>query len=173
MGRSKRSKRIRKHKKKNQKMTAPEDKTCLVAIYDTFREEGDNNGKFLKRNPTLLGTYYSEPIYNLYKIHNDAAVLEGGYTSVLIEVYEIPEKELLNLDGDYGYEEAMKSDDPKKDIYNYFTRKKVRTPYGMAYLYFYNINSNANTSDLVKIKSGDWVDFESSVQVNKLIKLNT
>jgi len=173
MGRSKRSKNLRKHKKKQQRMTAPAEKTYLVALYDGFRKNGKEHKKLDKENIVFLGNYYSEPVYDLQEIHYDAALRENGSTSILFEIYEVEESTLKILDDSIGYEESLHSNNPDENTYNYYNRKKIRTPYGLAFVYFYNDEGYSVPKDAKKILSGDWIDYIDSKTFESQITLNT
>lgn len=163
--RSKKNRNRNKFKNKETKMTVVKN-TTLVTIYGNMRIDGKDN-KSLPESAKLVGIFYSEPIYKLKKQLGDAALFEKGNTSVLFEVYEIDEKDLNLIDTQLGYYEEYEDEDATKD-YNYYLRRTVDTPYGKAFIYFYN-DLHYETSKHPNIISGDWIEFLKEEEFQKQV----
>ena len=133
-----------------------EEKKHLVAVYGTLRKEGNNN-KVIK-DGKYIGSFESKPIFDMYSVSNAfPALVLGGYTSVIMEVFEVNDKTLKAIDQLEGYRKNNKET-------SMYDRKSIYTPYGEAYFYVYN----QSTSGMTKIKSGDWIDYITTLPVKKL-----
>lgn len=138
-------------------LPAPKPKTFLVAVYGSLRQ-GMSNHRVMGPDPTLLGTFETQPEYTMYSVSGYfPALVEGGHTSITMEVYELDEKAfeaVNNLEGfiSEGHE------------HNHYDRKLMWTPFGNAYGYLYNLDPGG----LYPVLSGDWVKFkETDNLVNK------
>lgn len=165
---AKRGKKSRKNRNKNKfkneklNMTVVKD-TVLVTIYGNMRIGGKDHGD-LPKSAKLEGMFYSEPIYKLKKQLGDAALFEKGNTSVLFEVYQVNEKEVERIDLNLGYFEEY--DNNHISNYNYYIRKSIDTPFGKAFIYFYN-DQYYDVSESSNIVSGDWIEFLKEEEFQK------
>lgn len=171
---AKRGKRSKKNRNKNKfknnqtKMTIVKDK-FLVAICGNMRVDGKEH-KHLPDNSELIGIFYSEPIYKMIQQHGDAALFEKGKTSILFEVYEIGEKDMDHLDTQFGYFEDYAEEELTKD-YNYHIRSEINTPFGKAFIYFYN-SDYYNSPESPIIICGDWIEYLKETNFKKQIENN-
>jgi gamma-glutamylcyclotransferase (GGCT)/AIG2-like uncharacterized protein YtfP len=102
-----------------------------VAVYGTLKYGCSNHSNYLSKSK-FIGEYETEPIYKFYSINDFyPAIKEGGYSSILMEVYEVTDEQLKKIDGLEGYNKNT----PKTSLYD---RVEINTPYGKAYTYLYN-----------------------------------
>jgi gamma-glutamylcyclotransferase (GGCT)/AIG2-like uncharacterized protein YtfP len=73
----------------------------LVFVYGTLRR-GEYNHRYLSR-VRRLGVYRTSPVYTLLDLGDYPAVIPGGHTAILGEVYAINNALLSRLDGLEGY----------------------------------------------------------------------
>lgn len=119
-----------------------------VAVYGNLRKGLKDHDTYLDKSKSL-GSFISHPIYTLANFEKSCGLIEGGYTSVKMEVYEIDFATLDNIDLELGYYEK----EPELGLYN---RKTIVTPYGNAIAYFYN---PMTTEAIVPIEIGDWKEY--------------
>ena len=121
-------------------------KVNLVAVYGSLRKSMSNN--LILMSSKFIGTFHSEPEYTMYNINNMfPGVTKEGYTSIVMEVYEIDKAVEEKLNRLEGYSENNENSD------NFYDRTIINTPYGNAYLYIFN----DDTTHFEKVESGDWV----------------
>lgn len=145
-----------------------ESKRTIVAIFDSLRKTSD--GSFSKQlyhnnaETIYLGTFFSEPIYDLYYGNAHQSFLkESGNTSIKFELYEVDNKTLNRLDVYNGaYEEDFYDPTYSPD----FERKTINTSYGIAHTYFYKYS----VIHKVKIHNGDFLKYREDTK--KLVKEN-
>lgn len=116
-----------------------------VAVYGSLRKNMYNHESYLGKSK-LLGTFETEPIYNLYDVGAFPGLKKEGDTSITMEVYEVDLVTLKRLNNLEGYNPAS----PKNDFYD---RELIETPYGEAFLYFYV----PHIEESRKIDHGNWV----------------
>ena len=118
-----------------------------VAVYGTLMNGHIRHSAL--ENAKLLGTFQTEPKFNMYAHSNNYPFLtkEGG-TSITMEVYQFTDKNILNrLDDIEGVRPSGGG---------LFVREKMNTPYGPSEFYYMTEESN---SGAVRIESGDWNDY--------------
>lgn len=136
-----------------------------VGFYDVLRKglQGHNVVEKLK----YVGSFHTKPSYKLYDLGSNCGMTLNGSSSVLIEVYEVTEKDLENLDK----LKVCFSKDLKKNTFN---RETISSPYGEIIVYIYNIenievsNNTKNKQNL--IHTSDYKDYYESKKVNQLLK---
>lgn len=144
---------LKLRKKVNRKM---EKNNILVGIYDSFRKGGKYNLTFDSANATLIGSYSSEPIYNLIDLGiEDVVLTKDGETSVKIEVWELSESVLSKLESDYNYYDCIPNSD------NTYLKTKVKSPYGEITLYLYNDDTIGGSL----IKNGDAIEHLDLIKI--------
>ncbi len=127
----------------------------LVAVYGTLRK-GMSNHSYHLSNAELVGEFETEPIYDMYSVHDMyPALKENGGTSIKCEVYKVNDEELESIDSLEGYYKGGK--------HNLYDRKTITTPFGEAYIYVY---SNTITNFQL-VRSGDWKEYETSRSLEK------
>lgn len=130
-------------------------KINLVAVYGSLRKSMHNH--HILMNSKFIGTFDSEPIYTMYSVGGSyPAIIEGGSTSVLMEIYQVDEAVQKRLDQLEGYDEQYEDSD------NYYSRTILNTPYGIAYLYLFN----DEIKGYKKVDSGDWVQEKENINKN-------
>jgi gamma-glutamylcyclotransferase (GGCT)/AIG2-like uncharacterized protein YtfP len=129
----------------------------LIAVYGCLRKGLSMHG-YLSSNSVYIGMYDTDPIYDMYSIKSFPGLVKRGNTSIRMEVYEITEGVLDNIDGLEGVSSIH-------DDLSMFLRELVETPYGDAYIYFYN----EEVKNRVKVDCGDWVEFKK--ELKKMIKI--
>jgi len=121
----------------------------LVAVYGSLRKGLSNYNYYLKTSK-YVGSFESEPIYTLKSLEAFPALLKEGETSVVMEIFRINQDTLDALDkleGTYGID----------DKNNFYNREMIETPYGEAFVYFYN--SAEDIKDARIVRSGDWKEY--------------
>ncbi len=140
-------KKERKELKNKLKM----EKKFLIGLYDDYRKEGCLNSMLNKISCKLIGTYSTEPIYNIYDVEKDdccIAELNGNY-SIKVEVWEVDEPNLDKIERSYNY---------YPDFEEYpqdYRKEKVLSPFGEIIMYFTNV---AQSKENI-IVNGDWVEY--------------
>lgn len=114
--------------------------TDLVAVYGTLRKGMGNH--HLLRSAEFLGVQQTEPVWTMYA--SGFPVIVDGDSSIKIEVYNITKKNLKTLDILEGY----------PSMYN---RKKIKTDWGDAWIYF--MKKSELWRNLQLVESGDFVDW--------------
>lgn len=109
----------------------------LVFVYGTLRR-GEYNHRYLSW-ARWLGNHRTLPCYTLLDLGDYPAVMSGGQTTIFGELYAINDSLLARLDW-------------LEDYPNEYTRERISTPYGPAWIYLYQ-HPQANTP---AIGSGDW-----------------
>jgi len=142
----------RKKEKKELKKKSKMEKKYLIGIYDDYREKGVLNNSFNKVHCKLIGSYSTEPIYNMYDVDGDTmfCVIEtDGNTSIKVEVWEVDETTLKKIERNYNYYpefEEYPQDYKKVDILS---------PFGKIDIYFTNIEQDKDNI----IVNGDWIEY--------------
>lgn len=113
-----------------------------IFVYGTLRK-GCPNHKIFLWNADYLGDYITPACFTMYRLPGFPAVTFGGETSIKGEVYEVSQDEFKAIDGLEGY--------PR-----FYDRIEIETPYGLAWMYFFEGPKNEFCSEL--IESGDWCD---------------
>ena len=131
-------------------------KPLLVGVYGSLRKELHNHKTL--GNSKLLGTFYTVPEYTMYDLGSYPGVVPDGNTSILIEVYEISENVLNRLDTLEGYHTF-------NAVSNYYNRRKIESPYGEMYIYFYNDKRGGKLDPTKIVTSGDWKDYNETRQL--------
>lgn len=136
------------------------EKKMLVAVYGSLKQ-GLHNHKCLE-NADYVGSFVSEPIFNLFDLGTFPGLTENGDTAVHMEVYEINEDTLARLDTLEGYAGAHLKN------HNYYNREEIKTPYGEAFVYFYNYA----TENCKKVTQSDWKDYIESKKLRQAVLNN-
>ncbi len=116
------------------------DKINKVFVYGTLKKGYHNHIRLLSTS-TFLGDFLTSPKYNMISLGGFPGVLKYGKTSILGEVYEVDDGTFYQLDCLEGY--------PRM-----YTRDKIKTTYGKAWMYIYNTSRQYTTKEF--IKSGVW-----------------
>ena len=136
-------------------MNKQQDTPLLVGVYGSLRK-GLHNHRLLDKS-TLVGTFQTLPEYTMYDLGSYPAIIPKGNTSIFIEVYSITETVLENLDELEGYHSF-------NSLNNHYNRRKIESPYGPMYIYFYNDLLNYIQKNKV-VESGDWKDYKDTKQL--------
>lgn len=132
------------------------EKINLVAVYGSLRKSMSNH--YLLMGCELIGTFSSDPTYTMYSVGvGYPALVEGGCTSIVMEVYRVDQETQHKLDRLEGYNEN------NEDLDNYYNRISIATPFGDAYLYLFN----EDTTHFTKVESGDWLRQHEEVNSKK------
>ena len=140
-------KKERKELKRKSKM----EKKFLIGLYDDYRENGCLNNILNKTICKLIGTYSTEPIYNMYDVDKDdtCVVKTNGNNSIKVEVWEVSESYLDKIEKTYGY---------YSDFEEYpqdYKKEEITSPFGKITMYFTNIEQLQKNI----IVSGDWIEY--------------
>lgn len=123
-----------------------------IAVYGNLLRKGEFNSAYL-RGSKYLGNYQSLPIYTLILLGRFPGLIKEGSTSIFLEVYEIEDVRLLSMD--FTQPLHYSSLEPS------FKRELINTPYGEAYVYFYNIEDNEAQ---IVIQSGNWIEYKQKLK---------
>lgn len=157
--------RAEKKKEKNElKRQSKMEKKYLVGLYDDYRVNGSLNTSLIRTSCKLIGTFSTEPNYEMIDIDNgDSCIVktDGNY-SIKVEVWEIPESYV----------------DKIEDVYNYYTfyqeypqdykKQTVLTPFGEVTMYFADCLESAGEI----VISGDWIEHLNCKKVKSNKKEN-
>lgn len=99
----------------------------LIAVYGTLLA-GFGNHRLIK-NAEYLGTFNTEPIYNLHDLGNFPGLKHDGKTSVKMEVYAVNEQEAYFVDCLEGYTPGGNN--------TFYDKETISTPFGDAGVYIY------------------------------------
>lgn len=119
-------------------------KKTLVAVYGTLRKGFDNHR--LLQNAEYMGTFNTEPIFDLHDLGGFPGLKNNGTTSVVMEVYAVNEQEAARVDMLEGYEEGRTP--------TFYDKQPIETPWGTAGVYIY-VN---NLSGAPIVESGDYYE---------------
>lgn len=122
------------------------EKRHLVGVYGSLREHLHNHRVIESPTTKLIGEFKSEPIYTLFSLGSFPGLHKDGKTGVVLEVYEVDDEVFARLDNLEGYDE----DSPE---YSMYIREEEDTPFGKAWVYFYNNKQRGKA-----IESGDWFE---------------
>lgn len=141
----------RKKEKKELKRKSKMEKKFLIGIYDNYRNNCLLNDSLDKVSCKLIGTYSTEPIYDMYELKDDnnCIVKVNGDTSIKVEVWEVNDVILDKIERTYNYYPAF-AEYPQ----DYVKEEEVLSPFGKTIMYFTNIFQSKE--DL--IINGDWVE---------------
>lgn len=132
----------------------------LISVYGSLRKELGNHEYHLGK-ANYLGTFNTEPVYNLHSLGGFPGLKEKGNTSVVMEVYEVNEIEAYNIDRLEGYRPGSKNN-------TFYDKKDIETPWGTASVYIY-------VSELPKssiVESGDWKEYKNNIMSYNSIRNN-
>lgn len=114
-----------------------------VFVYGTLRRGGPSH--YILADSEFLGPHETEPLYTMFRLGQFPAVVVRGETSIVGEVYRIGDEVLALLDELECYPQV-------------FSRQKIPTPSGQAWMYVYNRLVGTDES----VGHGDWLRFLES-----------
>jgi len=139
------------------RMKEEEKKRYLVALYGSLRKGGVSH--HIVANQIFLGSFDTEPIYDMYVFGLYPVLIRDGNTSIRMEVYDVSEEIYKKL-------ETIRQHNDETQETELFEKSLIYTPYGLATTFF----SSLKVSNKVKVSSGDWLDYRK--QIYKEIKHN-
>jgi len=107
-----------------------------IFVYGTLRC-GQRNHHLL-RNTAYLGLHRSDPVFIMLHLGAFPGVVRGGSTAIVGEVYRVNPATLRTLD-------------VLEDYPVLYTRERIATPYGPAWVYLYQGGERGH-----RITNGDW-----------------
>lgn len=117
----------------------------MVFVYGTLKGGHYNNPVMDRANGRLIGKYTTDPEFTMVSLGAYPAVLEGGTTGIVGEVFEVDS--LTPLDRLEGYP-------------GFYNRKVIDTVYGPAWVYFLSEQSaksmRRREQQFPTIESGEW-----------------
>jgi len=117
-------------------------KKNLIAVYGSLRQ-GHGNHRLIEHTE-YVGTFKTEPVFNLYSLGGYPGLKENGDTAVVMEVYSVDDDTARRVDGLEGYVPGRPA--------TFYDKIPLETPFGTASVYTY-VN---NISEDRKVHSGDW-----------------
>lgn len=147
-------------KSRHEYLNNNKNEPLLVAVYDFLRENADKNN-FLIKKTKKLGEFTTLPKYGLFETDSEKKIklFDNFNLSVMMDVFEINENLLEELDEYYGFFYPNCKE-------NLSERKKIETPFGLAYVYI----NNEKLNTFKVISCGDLVDY---LQYNSQLELLT
>ena len=154
-----------KKEKKERKRKSQMEKKFLIGLYDDYRKDGSLNILLNKISCKLIGTYSTEPIYNLYNLkEEDNCIAEtNGNCSIKVEVWEVNEFALDKIERSYNYYSEF------EDYPQDYIKQKIFSPFGEITMYFTNVTQLKE--DI--IINGDWIEHLNYKKVIGNTKINT
>lgn len=132
----------------------------LVAVYGSLRK-GMHNHYILEKSE-YIGSFNSELMFTMYNVNDRyPAVINEGSNSIVMEVFSASKEVQKKLDYLEGYSPNFKKSD------NYYNKEIIETPYGKAFIYFFN----NDYSKLEKIESGDWSSWIKNYEKKNNVKI--
>ena len=128
----------------------------LIAVYGSLRKGLGNHHHLKKPKVKYVGTFDTKPIYTMKSLVHFPALLKNGSTSIVMEVYKIPsevDKAIENLEGYQG----------KDNDYNMYNKEKINTPFGEAFVYFWNKKEGSLSRQEI-CPSGDWKEYLMTIK---------
>jgi gamma-glutamylcyclotransferase (GGCT)/AIG2-like uncharacterized protein YtfP len=120
----------------------------LIAVYGSLRYGGSANG--LMRGCQYLGK--DKIAGALYHLGYYPAFIPGEKSTVVVDIYKIPEEWVEVFLAEIDKYEGYVPDFPEQSLYN---RVEIETVMGRkVWVYVYN----GKVSETTRIKSGDWFD---------------
>jgi gamma-glutamylcyclotransferase (GGCT)/AIG2-like uncharacterized protein YtfP len=127
-------------------------KKILIAVYGTLRLGHGNYQHLLNHEGAEhLGTFKTEPIFNLYNLGGFPGLKEKGDTAVTMDVFSVDERTAARVDQLEGYSEGRSA--------TFYDKIMTPTPYGEAGVYIYV----GNVREENKIESGDYSQFREGM----------
>lgn len=111
-----------------------------VAVYGSLRQGLYNHHKLISGQ--YLGPCQTKRDWYLYDLGPYPALVKGGNTAVVLEVYALDAATLAVLDELEGYPE-------------HYLRERISTPYGDSWVYY---QTRPDVGHRGLVKSGDWKD---------------
>jgi len=127
-----------------------------VAVYGSLLK-GLYNHTIIK-DSKYLGTFESAHNYTMYDLGAFPGIIEKGNTSLTLEVYNVTKQKLEDLDRLEGF--------IKNSKISLYTRRIIRTPFGISFIYIYNKNKKDIKGD--KVKSGNWKEYLNDKNYEKV-----
>jgi len=126
----------------------------LIAVYGSLRKGLHNH--LIIENATYLGKFDSLPEYSMYDLGSYPGLIKNGNTSIVLEVYRINQKMLVDVDRLEGY-------NPSNTGRSHYLRDTIDTPYGEAYIYIFPHKVGGYN----QVIDGDWEDYLKEKSYNK------
>jgi gamma-glutamylcyclotransferase (GGCT)/AIG2-like uncharacterized protein YtfP len=124
-----------------------------VAVYGSLRRDFHNHR--IIEHSKFLGMTRTDPEYTMLSLGSFPAVIEGGDTSILVEIYEVDPETFASLDILEGYSPEKKS--------AFYSRKLVEFPeFGACWMYY--IDGGAEGFSNTRVPSGDWGTHKQEVR---------
>jgi gamma-glutamylcyclotransferase (GGCT)/AIG2-like uncharacterized protein YtfP len=111
----------------------------LLFVYGSLREGFGNHPLLIDDDTSKMGTFTTEPIYEMLDLGAFPGVVLGGQTPIVGEVYEVNETIWARVEALEGYP-------------SFYNRVPLATPYGEAKMYI--LQRGRGSTELVE--SGDW-----------------
>ena len=110
-----------------------------VVVYGTLKKGGGLDQHL--REATFLGNFTTKPEFTMVNLGWYPGVIHSGTTPIVGEVYEISDETFKMLDRVEGYPTL-------------YTREEIETPYGVAWMYIYNVHKIDSAFNVVT--DGNW-----------------
>lgn len=125
------------------------EKRTLIAVYGSLREGLYNHS--LLSDAKYIGAFTSDPIFSMYDLGHFPAIVNKGNFTVEFEVYAVNKKEAEQVDSLEGY--------TGNDENSWYKKGVIDTPFGKAFYYYFDKDSNDKMKESDLIASGNWKDY--------------
>lgn len=140
----------RKKEKNELKRKLRMEKKVLIGLYDDYRNEGSLNYSLIRSSCKLIGTFSTEPIYEMIDIDDgDSCIVntDGNY-SIKVEVWEVSESYVDKIEQAYNYYSIF------EEYPQDYKKENVTTPFGKVVMYF----ANELKPEKKIVVCGDWIE---------------
>jgi gamma-glutamylcyclotransferase (GGCT)/AIG2-like uncharacterized protein YtfP len=117
----------------------------IVFVYGTLKRDFPNH--YVLGDSKFLGEFTTEPRYTMLDLGMFPGVIYQGNTKIVGEVFEVDEKIMTDLDNLEGFPTL-------------YGKHNLKTEWGTAIMYIYNITeyNNEFINVDVKIEDGIWIE---------------
>jgi len=115
--------------------------STLVFVYGSLRKGMGNHS--VMGDSLMVGTWTTPPEYHLADLGYYPAVLKGGNTPIVGELYAVSQAIWEDIEGLEGYPV-------------YYDRTELTTPHGQAVMYYLPFERH---EDHNLVESGDWTEY--------------
>lgn len=117
-----------------------DDEVSMVFVYGTLKRSFGNHRTMMKANGRFVGEHTTDPSFTMVSLQSYPAVIEGGNTSIVGEVFEVDT--IYPLDVLEGFP-------------SFYNRVLIDTPYGPAWMYVL-ARAHENIKHYTRVVDGVW-----------------
>lgn len=125
------------------------EKRVLIAVYGSLRE-GLHNHQLLV-NAKYIGAFTSNPTFSMFDLGSFPAIVNKGNFTVEFEVYAVNKEQAKRVDNLEGF--------TGKNSDSWYKKGIIETPFGKAFYYYFDKDSNESMKKSDLVESGNWKDY--------------